>query len=266
MADWLSPEERFQDHVEIVGYGTAGLAGIGLVVYFGAIFFYAPLLHASAAQHLGVLGLLASMLVFSLFIPRQANPARIFLRLLFIGLAFTASLRLAERLHWAWLLSGLYALYAAWVLGHPVAVRFFRPLRPAEQQRLPAAGWLAFHGLVLLLYLLGVAWRGWQRLLPESGDLAGETELAFLQVVGAMGLALLQIFLMQAHNWARWLLACVALAMGLAALPATMTGGLGDYWQYWQSLALAAYFLSLAAYLVLAPSARLVFAPQRKAA
>jgi hypothetical protein len=262
MVDWLSPEESLQDHVEIVGFGTAGLAGISWVVYFGAIFFYAPLRNAPGAQHVGLLALLPLVLVLALLVPRHVNTARLLLRLIFLGVAFTASVRLTERLHWGWGLCGAYSVYAAWVLGHPVALRFFRPLRSAEQQRLPAAGWLAFHSVVLILYLLGVGWRGWERLLPSAGDLvAVEAERGLLQVTGAIGLAFLVIFLQQAHAWARWALAGTALFIGLAALPATMNPRLGDYWNYWQALALAGYFLFLFAYLVFSPSMRRVFIP-----
>lgn len=258
--DWLSPEERLQDHVEIVGYGTAGLAGIGWVVYFGAMFFHAPLQNAPLGQHLGALLLMPFMLALALLVSRHVNFARVLLRLTFLGIAFAASLRLTDRLHGWWGLAGAFALYAAWVLGHPEALRFFRPLRPAEQRRLAAGGWLTFHSVILILYLLGVGWRGWERLLPAGNDLAvTEAEWGLLQIIGAMGLAMLDVFLLLAYNWARWLLAGVALIIGLAALPATMNPRPGDYWNYWQALALAGYFLSLFAYLVWAPSVKRVF-------
>lgn len=258
--DWLSPEERLQDHIEIVGYGTAGLAGIGWVVYFGAIFFYAPLQNAPLGQHLGALLLLPFMLVLALLVPRHANLARLLLRLTLLGIAFAASLHLTDRLDWGWGLAGAFSLYAVWVLGHPVALRFFRPLRPSEQRRLAAGGGLTFHGAILTLYLLGLGWHGWERLLPAGSDLAAtEAEWGLLQIIGAMGLAMLELFLLQAHAWARWIMAGVALAIGLAALPATMNSQPGDYWNYWQTLVLAGYFLSLFAYLVWAPSVKRVF-------
>ncbi len=258
--DWLSPEERLQDHVEIASYGTAGLAGIGWVVYFGGIFFHAPLRDAPAAQHLGLLALLPSVLVLALLVSRHINTARLCLRAVFLITAFAASLRITEKPDWAWGLCGVYCVYGAWVLGHPVALRFFRALRPAEQKRLPAGGWLTFHSVVLLLYLLGAGWRGWERMLPASGDLAAtEAEWGLLQVTGAMGLAMLLIFLQQIHNWARWTLAIAALGIGLAGLPATMDPRPAGFWQYWQALALAGYFLGLFAYLAFAPSLRRVF-------
>ncbi len=254
MPNMLSPEDRFKDRIEIIGYFTAAAAGIMLIVYFSMIFFYQPVQLHSLGTKLGTLLLYSIVLTLGFFIPQYKNRARILYQVYFLGLAATAFILALERGRWLYGLFLVYSLYALWVLSHPVGIRFFRTLRPCEERILQTANWFVFYRVMLTLFMLVTAWKALNRLgLSETGlenDPAQGVLILFLSGI----IFLLLLGLKRLHNWARWITALLGLGLGIFAIPDTV--GAQNYLDYWKILAKVFFFLSLSGYLLFSPRIR----------
>ncbi|MCK5218578.1 hypothetical protein KAR10_03595 [bacterium] len=254
MLNMLTPEERFKDRIEIIGYLTAAAAGIMLIVYFSMIFFYPPVQLHSLETKLGTLLLYSIVLTLGFFIPQYKNRARILYQVYFLALATVAFFQSLERGRWIYGLFLVYSLYALWVLSHPVGLRFFRALRPYEERILKIANWFVFHRVMLTLFMLVSAWKALTRLgLSETGlenDPAQGVLLLFLSGT----IFLLLWGLKHLYNWARWIMALLVLSLGISALPDAV--GAQNYLYYWKVLAKIFYFLGLSGYLLFSPLIR----------
>lgn len=259
MPDVRTPEERFEDRLEIVGYLSAILAGIFLVTYFGMIFFYRPVQLHSPGTKLLVLLLSSVALYLGFFIPRYHNASRVAFRLFFLGLAVFAYFRSLAPGQWFFGLLLVYALYALWVLSHPRGLRFFRRLRPYEERVLPIAGWFTLHLVVLTLFALITAMQGLIILSRTGENLLHELDQGMFQLFLSLVVIFFLPFLRRLQNWARWCLALLCAGLGLTAVPATMSVTIQNYLAYWQTLAKVFYFLSVGGYLVFSPAVRRVF-------
>jgi len=259
VSDLLSAEERFTDRLEIVGYFTASMAAIILIMYFGMIFFYHPVQLQPPATKLLILLLSIFVLSVGFFIPRANNVARISYRLFFYLFATFAYFRTFVRNEWFFAPVIAYAFYVLWVLGHPVSIRFFRKLRPHEEQQLPAADWFTLHRIILTWYSLITGINGLLILNGSGESLLYDPDKATLQIFLSLMLFFLLIFFRHLKNWARWCVAFISLIIGTTGIPDTISTQVQNYFEYWKTLANVFYFLGLAAYLIFSPRIKTIF-------
>jgi hypothetical protein len=259
MANFLSLDEQFRDRIEITGYFTIIGAGIFWLVYFAMIFFYSPVQQAALWIKLGLLILAALVMTNGFFIPQHKNTSRILYRGFFLGLSLFSYFHALEQGEWFYLPVLIYSLYVLWVLSHPVSIRFFRKLRPAEEQVLPAAGWLTLHTTLLNLYFWILVFKAGNALTSAADDPLYNPEQGLLQLVLAFFLFALLLFLRLRQNWARWLLAFLCLGIGCSALP-DLGGPVRINWDYAKALGRFLYFFFAAGlYLIFSPSLRNAF-------
>jgi hypothetical protein len=252
MPSFLSTSELFQDRIELTGYATLILSALGTIVYFGLLFFYAPVQAQSLLTKLGVL--LSGPVIFTLawWLPKHKNWSRLVMKFFFLGFGCFAAFETFSIHHWAYALGLGYAFFGYWVLSHPAAIAVFRPLSEAEFQTQENATWFSLFTSYFIFQAGYVFCQGWIQ-LDTSEPLNG-----FKSWGWALLAWILIFFVKRKKAWARWSLVILMLAAALAHLPETFTSH--SYWAYWKALADFSLYSAFALYLLFSPLVRQFFA------
>lgn len=251
MPNFLSTQEQFQDRVELIGYLTLIASGALLIVYFGMLFFYAPVQQQSAGTKAGLLGLFLAAFAVGWWIPKHKNFARRLFLLFFLVLGtYSADLLFKQEKPW-YALPGAYAFFGYWILSHPAAVRFFRPLKPAEARFEEGSQVFSIFRVFFLFQGAWAFYAGSVMVTLAAGDPLYNPAKAVGLLCWALLLWLILFLLKHGQPFARWTLAGLLALQAIMCIPDTF--GKHSYIAYWS--ALGNFSLSLAYAIFLASSA-----------
>ncbi|NTV52219.1 MAG: hypothetical protein HGA76_04300 [Candidatus Firestonebacteria bacterium] len=257
MPNFLSIQEQFQDRIELLGYLTLGASAALLIVYFGMMFFYAPVMQQSAGIKLGLHLLGIAVFAVAWWIPKHKNFSRNLFLIFFLGLElFSADLVFKQEKLWV-ALPAAYAFFGYWVLSHPAATAFFRPLKPAEKRWEEGSQVFSLFRVFFLLKTWYLLYQGVSLLtLGESEPLYNPTKAAGLIFLALLLFALL-FLAKHAQPFGRWTLGGLLVLMGLLQIPETF--GRHSYLAYWTALGNVALYFGFAVFLAASPWCRVFF-------
>jgi hypothetical protein len=257
MPNFLSIQEQFQDRVELVGYFTLIASAALLILYFGMMFFYAPVLNQPPAVKIGLHLLFISAFTVAWWIPRHKNSARILFLLFFPVLGSYAADTLFQHGKLAYIFPLAYAFFGYWVLSHPAATAFFRPLKPAELRWEEGSQIFSLFRVFFFFQAAYALWTGLGLLtLAESDPLYNPAKAAGL-IFWALLLWGLLLLVKHAQPFGRWTLALLLAGQALLKIPDTF--GRHSYLDYWSALGNCSLSLGFAVFLVLSPWCRHFF-------
>ncbi len=247
MPNFLSTSELFNDRVELVGYATLAGSAIMLVVYFAMIFFYSPVIQQSPAAKAALLLLFPLIFFIAWWIPKHKNTARFFLSCTFLGLGLLALIRvLDENLPWYGLLVG-YTFWGYWVLSHPAAIAFFRPLKLFEINQQERSQGFYFFRAYFVFQAVYAFYLGMNILSQAEGDVLYNPGRAVGLLAWSLLLWGLLFLLRRGKNFARWSMLLVMAIAAAVQLPDTFSTH--SYAAYWKALGNFFVLLAFALYL-----------------
>ena len=257
MANFLSTSELFSDRVELVGYATLAGSAILLVVYFGMIFFYAPVIQQSLVTKAFLLLLFVLLFFIAWWVPKHKSIARFFLSCSFLGLGLYALTQvLNENLVWYSLLAG-YAFWGYWVLSHPAAIAVFRPLKPFETQHQERSQWFYFFRAYFMFQAVYTFYLGLVILSQAEGEALYNPGRAIGLLAWSLLLWGLLFLLRRGSPFARWSMLLVMTIAAAVQLPGTFSTH--SYTDYWKALSNFFVLLAFALYLAFSRFSREYF-------
>ncbi len=259
MTSTLSTYDQYGDRIEIIGYSTTGLSGILFLTYFTMLFFSKSVQAQDGLDKLLILFFSLLLFTTGFFIPLHKNWARLLHRGLFLLLSSFSFFDFFDKGSWYFGLLFAYSLYGYWVLGHPMAVQFFRPLKPRETPLQKHSGWLMAHLSILTMLVLVFALKGMATLVNNSSQDAGGGGMGYLSL--ALLLSLILWGLRRLKSWARWLMIIYSAVFFLVLFPRSLTDHVQNYLEYWKALFMAGYYLSLCLFFSFARSVKTKFQP-----
>ncbi len=257
MRSQLTDQELFGDRIELIGYATLAVSAALVIVYFAMMFFHPSVRYDSLASKFGTLVLLLSIAALAWWIPRYKNWARLPLVTIFLGAGLFSLHMVLDRGRWAYAWVTGYTYFGYWILSHPAAIAFFRPLSPREQ-RLQENTQTLF---LIAAYYMFQAWyafyTGAVTLMLTPDDMLYNPALGAGWLLWGAWLWTLLTLLRRGFAWSRWLMVATLSVAALILLPGTFSTH--SYWAYWK--ALSAFFIPLvfALLLVFSPSAKKAF-------
>jgi hypothetical protein len=221
------------------------------------MFFYAPVTEQTAATKFGLHFLFIAGFAVAWWIPKHKNFSRRIFLCFFLGLGvYAADLVFKHEKLW-YALPGAYAFFGYWILSHPAATAFFRPLKPAEARWEEGSQAFSLYRAFFFFQACYELYDGIALLtLAETDPLYNPSRAAGLIFWALLILALL-FLLKHAQPFARWTLAGLLALQALIQIPDTF--GHHSYLAYWTALGNFFLSLSFSVYLSAAPWCRNFF-------
>ncbi len=257
MTSSLSTYDQYGDRIEIIGYGTTILSGMLFLTYFTMLFFSKTVQAQNSLDKLLILFFSLLLFTTGFFVPLHKNRARLLHRTLFLLLGSFSFFDFFDKGTWYFGVLFAYTLYGYWVLGHPMAIRFFRALKPREKPLQKHSGWIMAHLSIQTMLVLIFFLKGLVALINDATGTSLSQGMGYLTL--ALFLSVLLWGLRRLKPWARWLIIIYSAAFFLVLFPRSLSDQVQNYLEYWKALFMAGYYLSLCLFFSFAPSVKALF-------